>query len=487
MAVSTLTEQVARQALRAKAASRVLAQLLPVQKKRALEAMATALERGSSDILFHNEIDVEAARESDLSSAMVERLLLTAPSIKAMADGVREIANQPDPVGEILETWSRPSGIQIQKVRVPLGVIGMIYESRPNVTVDAAALSLKAGNAVILALSILAFAMGPLGAEDAKAPAPVAKIGSTILTENDLHKDQGMTVFDAENQLYEIKKNWVDSKAKPILFNQAAKDAGLSFQAWQAKEIDGKAAPLSEQELDQMTPRFAVRGSTVPPTDAQYAAMKKQAREYLIQQKRAQRENEVYQQLVQKYPIEMFFTKPEAPHINVTYAADDPIKGAKSAPVTIIEFTDFQCPYCKRSQDTLHQVEQVYGSKVALVERQYPLPFHNRAKPAAEAALCAKDQGKFWEMHDKLFPSQSLEDADIKRFATEVGLNQKKFDQCLAEHKYGPRIEADIADGQRYGVRGTPHFFINGRPISGAQPFEAFKSAIDEELAKKKG
>jgi protein-disulfide isomerase len=340
--------------------------------------------------------------------------------------------------------------------------------------------------AVVFVLSLFASTLCTIGAEDTKAPAPVAKIGSTILTENDLHKDQGATLFDAENQLYEIKKNWVDSKAKPILFGQAAKEAGLSLQAWQAKEIDAKAGTPSDQEIDQWTPRFAVRGSTTPPTDAQYAAMKKQAREYLTQQKRAQRENEVYQQLTQKYPIEMFFTKPEAPHINVTYSPDDPMKGSKSAPVTIIEFTDFQCPFCKRSQDTIKQIEQVYGNKVALVERQYPLPFHNRAKPAAEAALCAKEQGKFWEMHDKLFPSQAMEDTDIKRFATEVGLNQKKFDQCLAEHKYAARIEADIADGQRYGVRGTPHFFINGRPISGAQPFDVFKAAIDDELAKKK-
>ncbi len=349
-------------------------------------------------------------------------------------------------------------------------------------------------SSVFIAVSILASTLCSVGAEDTKAPAPVAKIGSTILTENDLHKDQGATLFDAENQLYEIKKNWVDSKAKPILFGLAAKEAGLSLQAWQTKEIDAKAGAPSEQEVDQWTPRFGPQNGAqskstppTPPTDAQYAAMKKQAREYLTQQKRAQRENEVYQQLAQKYPIEMFFTKPEAPHINVTFAADDPMRGSKSAPVTIVEFTDFQCPFCKRSQDTIKQVEQTYGNKVTLVERQYPLPFHNRAKPAAEAALCAKDQGKFWEMHDKLFPSQSMEDSDIKRFATEVGLNQKKFDQCLAEHKYAARIEADIADGQRYGVRGTPHFFINGRPISGAQPFEVFKSAIDDELAKKKG
>jgi protein-disulfide isomerase len=215
--------------------------------------------------------------------------------------------------------------------------------------------------------------------------------------------------------------------------------------------------------------------------------MKEQAKQYLLTQKRTQQETAVYQQLVQKNPVDLLFAKPETPHIDIAFAADDPMKGPKNAPVTIVEFTDFQCPYCKRSQETLKQVETTYADKVKFVERQYPLPFHNRAKPAAEAALCAKEQGKFWEMHDKLFPSQSMEDADIQRFAKEIGLNEKKFNKCLTEHKMMPRIETDIADGQKYGVRGTPHFFINGKPISGAQPFEAFKTAIDEELAKKKG
>jgi glutamate-5-semialdehyde dehydrogenase len=145
-----MAEHVARQALRAKSASRTLTTLTSEQKKRALEAIAAALEQAGSDLLFHNEIDVEAAREADLPSALVDRLVLTLKTIHGMAEGVREIAQQPDPVGDVLESWSRPNGLRIEKIRVPLGVIGMIYESRPNVTVDAAALCLKAGNAVIL-------------------------------------------------------------------------------------------------------------------------------------------------------------------------------------------------------------------------------------------------------------------------------------------------------------------------------------------------
>ena len=320
----------------------------------------------------------------------------------------------------------------------------------------------------------------------AKASTPVAKVGTVILTEEDMRKDMGMNLYEAENQLYQIKKGWVDQKVKNVLFDQAAKEAGLSRAAWQARDIEGKITPPSQQEIDQLAPRFAAQGSTVPPVGADLAKLKDQAKQYLEGQKRTQQENMVYQQLLAKNPVDLLFTKPEAPRIDVTYAADDPVKGPKNAPVTIVEFTDFQCPFCKRSQDALRQIESVYADKVKLVARQYPLPFHNRAKPAAEAALCALEQGKFWEMRDKLFDKQELSDADFTRYAKEIGLKEKKFAACLAEHKYAARIDGDIADGQRFGVRGTPHFFINGTPISGAQPFENFKSVIDDELAKKK-
>lgn len=337
-------------------------------------------------------------------------------------------------------------------------------------------------------ITLLSLAIPALHAADApKAAAPVAKIGTTVLSEDDLRKDMGMSLYEAENQLYQIKKGWVDQKAKAILMAQAAKEAGLSLAEWQKREIDKKALPPTELEIDQWTQRFSQQGSTTPPTPDQYKAMKEKAKNHLLQQRRQQRETEVYMQLTQKAGVvEVYFTKPDAPVVNVTLLPDDPSKGPKSAPVTIIEFTDFQCPYCKRSQETLNQVTKTYGDKVRIVEKQYPLPFHNRAKPAAEAALCAQEQGKFWEMHHKLFPSQTLESADFTRFATEIGLNVKKFETCVSTGKMSARVDKDADEGKRVGVRGTPHFFINGRVINGAQPFESFKTIIDEELAKKK-
>jgi protein-disulfide isomerase len=319
--------------------------------------------------------------------------------------------------------------------------------------------------------------------EAAKTGAPVAKIGNTILTEDDLRKEMGMSLYDAENQLYQVKKNWVDQKAKNILFDQAAKDAGMSRQAWQAKEIDAKVVPPSQQEIDQLAPRFAQQNSTAPISDDQLSKLKVQAFQYLTSQKRSTVENSLYQQLLQKNPVELLFAKPEAPHIDVTYTKDSPVKGQANAPITIIEFTDFQCPWCKRSQDSVKAVEQTYGDKIKLVDRMFPLVnMHPRAMPSAEAAFCAKEQDKYWEMRDKLFASQTMSDDDFKQFAKDLGLKAKKFDKCIADHKYDSVIEADMADGQRFGVRGTPTFFVNGLQTNFTQLEETVKS----ELAKQK-
>src|ERR1700733_9282359 len=147
-------------------------------------------------------------------------------------------------------------------------------------------MTISRSSALIL-ISILGLGITGLRADQAaQAPTPVAKIGNTVLTKDDLRKDTGMSYYEAENALYQLKKNWVDQKVKTTLFAQAAKDAGLSLQAWQTREIDSKVTPPTQQDIDQLAPKFAAQGSTTPPTDAQYAKMKEQAKQYLTMQKR---------------------------------------------------------------------------------------------------------------------------------------------------------------------------------------------------------
>ena len=167
---------------------------------------------------------------------------------------------------------------------------------------------------------------------------------------------------------------------------------------------------------------------------------------------------------------------------------DGPVLGNKNAPVTIVEFSDFQCPYCGRFfTQTLPSIKKDYidTGKVKLVFRDFPLSFHPNAEPAAEAAECANEQGKYWEYHDKLFENQdSLSSELYIKLAGDLGLDVDKFKTCIETSKYKQEVEDDFNYGQSVGVSGTPTFFINGIKLVGAQPYEAFKQIIDAELAK---
>src|SRR5262249_37723658 len=149
-----------------------------------------------------------------------------------------------------------------------------------------------------------------------------------------------------------------------------------------------------------------------------------------------------------------------------------------------IEFTDFQCPFCQRAEATLDNLLQTYGDDVQVVFKHNPLAFHGHAMPAALVAEAARQQERFWEMHDKLFASQqALDDASLKGYARELGLDMKRFEAARRDPATKKRVQADMEEAERFGARGTPNFFINGRNFRGAQPLEAFKAVIEKELA----
>ena len=200
-----------------------------------------------------------------------------------------------------------------------------------------------------------------------------------------------------------------------------------------------------------------------------------------------ERTSTVYQayvdQLKTKTPVRVML---EPPRQKVAVAGS-PSRGPATAPIEMIEFSDFQCPFCLRAHPTVNQVLSTYGDRVKLVYRHYPLPNHPNARPAAEASQCAAEQGQFWQYYDRLFADQTkLSDEGLKQSAAALGMNTGQFNVCFDTHKYKDQVEADIKDGNDAGVSGTPAFFINGRMITGAQPFEAFKRIIDEELELKK-
>ncbi len=165
--------------------------------------------------------------------------------------------------------------------------------------------------------------------------------------------------------------------------------------------------------------------------------------------------------------------------------SDDHVQGPSSAKVTLIEYSDFECPYCARHKDTTDQIIQNYGDKVRIVFRHYPLSFHPNAEKAAEASECAAEQGKFWEMYDKIFAANNAGTMSVDKWKAEaksLGLNTKKFNECLDSGKYAAEISAEEQAGVAAGVEGTPATFVNGELVSGALPYDQFKSIIDSKL-----
>jgi protein-disulfide isomerase len=210
-----------------------------------------------------------------------------------------------------------------------------------------------------------------------------------------------------------------------------------------------------------------------------------------VDQIAAQLPNQVADQVAQQVAVQ---PQPAVPQPQPTAAPSriddvktdgDPQLGPDDAKVTIVEFSDFQCPYCKRFRDTTFDaLIEKYGDNIRIVYRDYPLPFHPQAQIAAEAAECANEQDKYWEMHDVIYANQeTLSDDVYSGFAEQLGLDIQKFDECLSNNKYADEIAADQKDGEAYGVSGTPTFFINGWILVGAQPTSEFEKLIDQEMS----
>jgi protein-disulfide isomerase len=302
----------------------------------------------------------------------------------------------------------------------------------------------------------------------------VATVGTHKITEKDLDAKIKPQLASIESQIYELKVQAVKSMADDYLLEQAAKKENLSAEAYLKKHSSQKKVTATDAKMfyDQHK-EIQQRFPKIEPIQ-----------DRLIEALQAQRDEQEKQSMLdglrKQQPVTVMLT---APRITVK-SAGHPELGSKDAPVTIVEFSDFQCPFCSRAEPTLKQVHEKYGDKVRLVYLDFPLGIHDHAIDAASAGRCAGEQGKFWELHDTMFADQSkLAAADLKADAKKLGLNTAKFDDCFDKGKYKSAIEADMEQGRGLGVDGTPAFFINGRPLTGAQPFDKFQSTIDEELA----
>lgn len=340
--------------------------------------------------------------------------------------------------------------------------------------------------ALVLTAALSLFACSPAPAQQPPSgDEPAARVGDRVISAREI--DERWLALDpaghaeAAQKMYDGRRGALEAILADLLLAEAARAKGLSVEAYEQAEMDARREPVTEADVVTF-----YQSNISQMQGRSLESMAPAIRRYLQdQQAQRARASLIADLRTAGPPVRVLF---DAPRHEVEVTSADPAIGSASAPVTLVEFSDFQCPFCQRVSPTLKQVQQAYGDKVRIVWKDFPLTqIHPQAFKAGEAAHCAGDQGKFWEYHDRLFANQqALQPADLKRHATDLGLEAAAFAACLDSSKYGERVRDGVAEGTRLGVNSTPTIYVNGRVLSGAQPYEVFAALIDEELSRAK-
>ena len=316
--------------------------------------------------------------------------------------------------------------------------------------------------------------------------AKMAEVDGQPITYGDLQNDKeiGPKVRQAEvkalTDLYEQRRSLLDELISRRLLEQEARSKGKTLEQWFQSDYVNTVPDLTEEEAKV----FYEQNKSQMPQGQTFEQLEPRIKQFGKQQKLREGMSKMLEGLKEKHHVAVALEPPELPRIEVE--AKGPTRGPANAPVTVVEFSDFQCPFCGREFPVIERLMKEYDGKVKLVFRHFPLDFHPFAEKAAEAAACAADQGKFWELHNKMFENQQkLAVDDLKGYAKSLGVDAQKFDKCLDSGEKKALVEADQKAGTAAGVNGTPAFFVNGIFINGAQPYEQFKQTVDRELKRK--
>lgn len=320
--------------------------------------------------------------------------------------------------------------------------------------------------------------------KDAPKPGIVAKIGDAEITEDELIGDARSDLYELKKREYDLKMDRLNKLMEEKLIGAKAKEAKMTTEAFLTEKVVGKLT-VSDSEF-----KAFVKEKKIPEDQLkEHPEYKQRITGYLENQKRQEKVQKYLADLTKKTPVEVYFKKPTMERVQIELG-DSPILGKKDAKIQIVEFSDFQCPYCSRGAETMHAVVKKYGSKVSLTFKHYPLPFHERAIPASEMSMCVKKVGgddKFWKFHDITFKNQDkLDQESLMKYAKDSGANEAKVKECFEKGEFKEAVAKDMEYGNKVGVRSTPTFFVNGQMVAGALPVEQFSEMIDEELEAKK-
>jgi protein-disulfide isomerase len=303
----------------------------------------------------------------------------------------------------------------------------------------------------------------------------VAEVDGAPILASELDRQAAGRLARVRQEEYDIRRQALDELIAERLVAAEAARRKVAPEELLRQEVDAKAGAMPDAQVELLYEQNKDRFAGTPRADA-IARIREIVGERAKAERRAAYEAELRK--AARVAVRL-----EAPRVSVEVPAGTPATGPENAPVTIVEFTDYQCPYCHRAQGTIDEVMRRYAGKVRLVHMEFPLDGHPGAVPAARAARCAGEQGKFWEFHRSLMTAPgALDEADLKGRAASLGLGAGPFASCLSSDRHDAAIQASAEHGASLGVTGTPAYFVNGRLISGARPFESFAEIIDQEL-----
>lgn len=305
----------------------------------------------------------------------------------------------------------------------------------------------------------------------------LAEVDGAVITRGEINRSAGKQLQVLRQQLYHLEQQKLDEYIGAKLLTREAKEQAVSVTTLLDREVNGKIKPVSEDEIRSFYNRNKDR------LPAALDKLHDQISEYLYQQRVVDGKTEYIKTLRAKAKISTYLKPPPIQRANILIK-DAPFRGETTAPVTMVKFEDFECPFCRSVQPILEELLKRYAGRVRIFHKDLPLEeLHPKAQLAAEAARCAGDQGRFWQYHDTLYhQAPKLSPIDLKAYAKDMGLDSTAFDRCLASGKHKSVVQQDLNEGVKLGLTGTPTFFINGRELSGALPVEAFSRVIDEEL-----
>ncbi len=315
------------------------------------------------------------------------------------------------------------------------------------------------------------------------APSPgagqvVATVDGTPITRDEVDKDLIVKLNELEGEIYEVRQQQLDTIIANRLLTAEAKRRGLTVDALVKQEIDAKIKPVTDADIDQF-----YQANRAQLGGADEASVKPRIRVFLTDRRHEERREAFVGSLRNTAKVDVRLERPAMRRASLDVDGA-PAKGPASAKVTIVEFSDFHCPYCRSVQPTLSELLTKYGDRVRLVFKNFPVDtLHPTARKAAEAAWCAQQQGKFWPFHDRLYlAGQDATPGTLSKIAGDAGLDTAKFTACSTGQEAAHAVDIDLEQARKLNLSGTPTFFINGRPFVGRQPIEAFEQVIDEEL-----